>query len=248
MPAPVPGPPPPAATSSAPVPTVIFKGITTDRLTPYMAATNGDPAAAFKLYRWNVNMSGALHEALHVVEVVLRNVMDAELCAWNAKQTSVTGRLHSSDWINDPARLLERIVGQDLPDIRTRAEKAVRRSASPGRPITHGDCVAQVNFGTWRFLLPPSNTNHDPGKQRLWDDALQHAFPALSRARQALVSDVDRIHRMRNRVAHLEPFIIPGQAQSHRVAMQRILRDIDPAFERWLAGTQRITTVAQSRP
>lgn len=233
--------PPPAS----PVHPAVLTGISTARLAPYLAASQGDHHEAFRLYRWNVLMSGALH----VTEVVLRNAMDEQLRRWNATQVNpATSTRHSPDWLMDPSRLLARLLQRDLAAVRLNAARAVRRSADPSRALTHGDHVAQVSFGTWRFLLPPRNPASEPGKQRLWDDALTSAFPHRTRAVSQLVSDVDKVHRIRNRVAHLEPLIVPGQPAAHRIAMQRILADIDPVLAAWLGGAQRITTVERMRP
>lgn len=35
------------------------------------------------MYRWNLELSGAIHESLGVVEVVMRNLIDAQLRMWN---------------------------------------------------------------------------------------------------------------------------------------------------------------------
>ncbi len=238
-----------APTPAPSVPAAVLAGISPARLAPYLAASHGVPHEAFRLYRWNVLMSGALHEALHVTEVVIRNAMDAELRLWNATQVDpATGAHHSPDWLVDPSHLLARLLQRDLRTIRDNAAKAVRRSANRTRALTHGDHVAQITFGTWRFLLPPRTPSSDPGKQRLWDDALTYAFPNRTRAAHELVADVDKVHRVRNRVAHLEPLIVPGQPTAYRIAMQQILADIDPAHAAWLGGAQRITSVEKSRP
>ncbi|HEX3829287.1 MAG TPA: hypothetical protein VHV82_18650 [Sporichthyaceae bacterium] len=74
------------------------------RLRPYLAATNGNVKEALRLYQWNIDLSGAVYETLHVFEVVPRNAMDAQLSIWNATQTDAsTGRAHALDWLMDPA-------------------------------------------------------------------------------------------------------------------------------------------------
>jgi hypothetical protein len=47
--------------------------------------------------------------------VILRNALDEQLRGWNSAQRDRrTGRLHSTDWLLDPARLLGRLVGDDI--------------------------------------------------------------------------------------------------------------------------------------
>lgn len=52
------------------------------RLEPYLAAA-GSISGALRMYRWNLELSGAIHESLGVVEVVMRNSIDAQLRMWN---------------------------------------------------------------------------------------------------------------------------------------------------------------------
>ncbi len=52
------------------------------RLEPYLAAA-GSVSGALRLYRWNLELSGAIHDSLGVVEVAMRNSIDAQLRMWN---------------------------------------------------------------------------------------------------------------------------------------------------------------------
>ncbi|MFI6427673.1 hypothetical protein [Promicromonospora sp. NPDC050880] len=216
------------------------------RLAPYLRAAAGNLRAALKLYQWNVEMSSAVYMMLHLVEVFLRNAIDAQLRAWNATQIDPrTDRPHSGDWLLDPSRLIERVVRRDEIDKATRrARLAVRDSATGLRPITHDDVLAQLMFGTWRFLLP----GRDPGRQLLWRDAIHGAFPGLRRPVRDLVRDVDRLHRLRNRVAHLEPLLVVGVVSLQVKAARRVLREIDPAAEMWLVSHQQVSTMVAQQP
>lgn len=46
-----------------------------------LAATGQDRKKAIALYQWNTEAFGAVYEAFHVFEVVLRNALDMELCS-----------------------------------------------------------------------------------------------------------------------------------------------------------------------
>lgn len=223
---------------------VLEPHLATARLAPYLAAAvDGNRRQAIRLYQWNIALSGAVYEALHVMEVVLRNAIDAQLCTWNADQTNMqTGKAHDRDWLLDPAPLLRRLVReQELTKARQRAEQAIRRHR---RPVAHADLLAQLSFGTWRFLLP----DRDPGRQRLWNDALHAAFPYLDRNPRELVKSVHGIYQLRNRVAHLEPLLRPGNVRAQFTNMRTVLREIDPAVERWFVSNQRVTAVLRARP
>lgn len=217
--------------------------LTAQRLAPYLAAANCNEKLAVQLYQWNIELSGATHEALHVFEVVLRNAMDAQLSSWNATQTDPqTGRSFSREWLLDPAPLLRRLVRQaELNNARARAERAVRHH---GRPPIHGDLLAQLSLGTWRFLLP----DRDPGRRYLWEEAISAAFPNLNRPVQQLVASVDGIYRLRNRVAHLEPLLRSGAVRDQFSNMRTVIGEIDTSAEQWFVSIQRITPVLRTRP
>lgn len=213
------------------------------RLAPYLDAADGNRRRAIQLYRWNITVSGAAYEAMHVCEVVLRNAIDAQLCVWNTAQVDpTTGRHRLADWLLDPAPLLRRLIREDeLVKARQRAEQAIRHHR---RPLAHADLLAQLSLGTWRFLLPDS----DSGRQRLWAEAVHRAFPHLNQTPRQLVAVVRGIHMLRNRVAHLEPLLRPGAVQAQLAGMRSVLHAIDPAVEGWFVSNQRVTTVLRSRP
>jgi hypothetical protein len=58
---------------------------------------------------------------------------------------------------------------------------------------------------------------------------------------------VDRLHRLRNRVAHLEPLVTTDVIGYHRTAC-RLLNAIDADLASWYAGTSRVVQVVRSRP
>lgn len=216
--------------------------ISQPRLAPYLAATGGHVKRALQLYRWNMEVSGAAYEVLHAFEVILRNAMDQQLCIWNATQTRPSGGSHRSDWLLDPSHLLERIAGDDIARAKPRAHTAAARSA---RQVVHGDVLAQLTMGTWRYLLPSSS---DSGKQLLWSAALVHAFPHLQRTEGALVDSVDRVYKLRNRVAHLEPLLRTNQLQRALNDTERVLGEISPHARQWVAGWQQVSAAIARRP
>jgi hypothetical protein len=232
----------PSANQTAVHQTVVAAKISTPRLAPYLTATGGNLRRALSLYQWNVELSGSVYECLHRFEVILRNALDEQLCRWNATQRDrQTGRTHSSDWLMDPARLLRRLAGDDIRKATRRAQTALRGAGTtPGHP----DILAQLSFGTWRFLLP----DNDPGRQLLWNKALAATFPKLTGAPSDLVDDVDHIYKLRNRVAHLEPLLNSGMVADRLARMRTVLLAIDPALETWFVSRQRVTTSLKTKP
>lgn len=226
----------------------LMEALSAARMQPYLDASGGCAERALRLYRWNLELSGAVYETVHVFEVVLRNALDRRLRRWNTTQQRPGGGPHDTDWLVDPARLLRRLLGADLETATRRAEVAVRRSARPRSVVTHADVVAQVGLGAWRYLLPPHNERKDPGKHRLWVDALAGAFPHTHRPARELVQDVAAVHALRNRVAHLEPLLRAGHVERAVQSVRRVLAEIDPGAEQWWVGGQRVTGVLARRP
>lgn len=218
----------------------VIAALSQPRLVPYLAAAQGNEREALRFYQWNIDLSGAVYEALHVFEVFLRNAIDVELSSWNATQVERgTGRQHSQDWLLDPARLIERLAGPNISRATDQAWAALRAPRHRGRTVGHADIVAQLSFGTWRYLLP----DRDPGRQRLWKDALHRAFPNLQYDPRELASRVDGAYKLRNRVAHLEPLLRPGVVRAELHGMRWVLRAIDPQLEQWFTSRQRVTQV-----
>lgn len=235
--------------AARPVHSAVAGSITSTRLAPYLAEARGSVQDAIRLYQWNIEVSGAVYELLHFFEVALRNTMDAQISVWNSTQINKgTGQHHSRDWLLDPSPLLRRLThnGKDIAQAQQRASIAARQRTGPGRnrQPNHGDILAQTSFGTWRFLLP----SNDAGRQRLWADALQHAFPYCTRGPKMLVTSVDHVYRIRNRVAHLEPLLDTRRVRSQLRNMRVILGEIDPQLEQWAMGWQRVSTALSNRP
>lgn len=167
------------------------------RMAPYLK-TAGSPRDAIKLYRWNVDASAALYEALHIFEVVLRNAIHEQMSHWHQAQ----GRTGS--WLTNPPSELTARSKDDLVRARARARESLdQKHQHSGTPVpmpTDDDIVAQLTLGFWRYMLASRYTH------TLWRDAVRYAFPELKQQRLPdIEKPVTRLHLLRNRIAHLEP-------------------------------------------
>lgn len=248
-----------AATASA-----VTDHITGARFATYLTLVGGDHRDALKLYRWNIEMSSALHEALGVAEVFLRNAMDAKLRTWNISQPPRGVVVYTHEWVETPAAPLYAVLNtkarngfvySTYQEAKNRAETSRKtRPASHrrhGHPIDHDDVVAHMSFGTWKKLLPKKDLKHKSGfgpqaQRTLWNDALKHAFPHHPDP-TVIQYWVDRLHNLRNRVAHLEP-LCEADVMSYHRTVARLLRAIDPDLASWYAGISRVPAVWRSRP
>lgn len=217
--------------------------ISKPRMDPYLRRSNGNVKGALNLYHWNVDFSAAAYEALHILEVVMRNAMDAELCSWNARQVAPDGANRSVDWLIDPAPVLMRLLRGDHLKAQKYAGIALKNRRTP----LHADMLAQLTFGTWRFLLP-TKLGKDAGRDLLWRDALSDAFSRRSTSDPApLMRSVGNLYKLRNRVAHLEP-LLDVNAQTVLKDLRHVLGAIDSSTEDWVVARQRITTMAKRKP
>ena len=108
--------------------------------------------------------------------------------------------------------------------------------------MTQDNVVAQLSFGAWRYLLP-SVLRHR-GKQKLWDEALQHAFANLRGIRmEQIVNSVSIVYDFRNRIAHIahhEP-IFALDLRGKRKAMRDVLNSIGPTARRWFVAHEPLS-------
>lgn len=211
------------------------------RLGPYLQAAGGSTRLALRLYRWNIELSAATYEVLHLTEVTLRNAIDEQLRRWNTSQKCADHTAtHQSEWLLDPSPLLSRLAGTDI----NRARERLSRATPAGTVIGHDDVLAALGFGTWRYLLP----DRDRGRQRLWEGAIQYAFPHRSTEPRILTYQADVVYRLRNRIAHLEPIGKPAHVLASFDSMRAIIRAIDPVVEEWMTSWQRVSSVLRLDP
>lgn len=203
------------------------------RFDRYAAAAGGDERAAVELYMWNNAIGGALHESLGQFEVILRNALDRQLAEYHRRRLHGDGNWcpdTGMPWAN-PTR-----TGRTIDEARERATAAGRF------PEVHGKVVAELSMGFWRYLLAAHS------QMTLWAPALHRAFPHMTRPQRGPVYDrVDRLHTLRNRVAHHEP-IHRADLAARYAELVTVAGWIDPAAAAWISETSRVPAVLLARP
>lgn len=122
-----------------------------------LAESAGDPELAQELFAWNIHAAGATLEALQVFELLLRNSIDHQLRTWNEDLTG------NPDWLLRPHHHLDKVLSRaEVIKARSRAQRAAHERT---RELTHDDVLAQMSFGTWRYVLPSKS---GPAKRKLW--------------------------------------------------------------------------------
>jgi hypothetical protein len=216
----------------------IVRHLTRERLRSYLASTSGDLEHALALYDWNAQVGGALHEDIGRLEVVFRNAIDEALVAygtaqgwpmvWYRRRQLFPGGKHGA---------------RAIADIEVARDRATRR----GLPEVHGKVVAELSFGFWRFLCTK------PYLTSLWVPAVADAFPSHPDSgdpravRQAVDDRIQRVHFLRNRVAHHEP-VHQRNLQRDLGSIAQLAGWISADARDWIVGASRAADVIKDRP
>lgn len=164
------------------------------RFEVYLAAADGDRRAALGLYDWNARVAASLQHDLGHLEVGLRNAYDRAL----TEPISLTPGTH---WTVDPWRSFPRRM-KGTTDVNEKRRAALQRARhqAGGYRAHPGKAIAELSFGFWRHLT--ERTQHDP----LWVPHLHTAF-APGTSRSQVDRPMERLLKLRNRVAHYEPLL-----------------------------------------
>ena len=223
------------------------------RFAPYLREAHGDIDRARELYLWAADLAGALFSTIAFVEVGLRNAMDRRLRAWNDQQ----GIDYGEEWAlrKGAAPLLyELVTHKSLASAQNFAseQSRLRPKSHPRRlvAITHDDVVSHFMFGTWVYLIKPRVWNQPQQCQQLWQECLSCAFPYADPSdsgRERLGDQLDRVRKLRNRVAHHENLLSVDIRRRLR-DMLGILALIDPKLPDLAMQSNRVRTLVRADP
>lgn len=204
--------------------------LTADRLRSYLANCDQELSRALELYEWNLTASAAIMQTTAMVEVVVRNALDAQLVSW----ASGRGRGVWFDTVPLDARG------------RADVDKARDRATNYGRTIlTHGKVVAELSFGFWRYLT--AQRYH----ASLWVPALHAAFPGgdddLRTRRREVERHLADLMLVRNRAAHHEPIHRRNLARDLGVAVE-LTSWVHPEAGHWISEKSAIPSAMESKP
>lgn len=223
------------------------------RMRPYLDAANGNERQALSLYRWHLELTAATQQILGVAEVILRNSIDDQLCQWNVRQGG------GASWLlSPPESPLRSLTAGKRPQAFDRASKeaAAREPGHRrhGQAVKHDDVLAQVMFGMWKDLMPNHSLGASPettdnkNRRRLWDEALRYAFPhEQDPDGQITYWRVAHMHRLRNRVSHMEPLLDEDVVDLMQEACA-LVGSIDPDVRNWVTGLNRVPAIVKQRP
>jgi len=204
--------------------------LTAERLRSYLRVADGDQERALALYDWNTAATGAVSELVGMVEVLVRNALDAQLTSW-AKTTG------ADCWFD--AVPLDRQGKADIVKARDRATERGREAEK------HGKVIAELSFGFWRYMTGQKYL------ASLWAPALHQAFPLGPRdirkrrvlVEQAMIS----LHTVRNRAAHHEPIHRRDLLRDYNSAV-RLASYISRDAAAWVQSQARLPAVINTKP
>ena len=198
------------------------------RLNPYLQACGSKLDDAVELYLWNMRLSSAFFESLHLLEVGLRNCMHDALTCWCDQRSDVT-----DPWYRAPQLSLS-------PKTKTKIQEACRIVNSNGGAELPGRVVAELSFGFWWSLLAQEYN------RSLWQPCLNKAFVPRT-GRDRLHGSLNTLRRLRNRVAHHEPLHTRDLLTDYRVLLDTAER-ISMRFAWFIDSTSRVPAVLALRP
>lgn len=155
--------------------------LSADRFSTYLVWANSDIALGERLYSYNVQLSADFYSSLHMLEIALRNKCDIALTA-----------ARGAAWFDDVGVLREPYQRQCVQDARTLLLRE-------GKAASHGQMIAELNFGFWSSLFGRSS-NH------LWG-TLRPIFNTSGLQRATIAQKLRDLRRLRNRIAHYEPIL-----------------------------------------
>ena len=168
------------------------KVMSSERMTRYLRATEGDTRNAMTLYRYNLQISQEMFTIVSCFEVALRNAIDRKL-------TENLG----AEWLRDsilPNGVFTAPILRKTRDIISSAHRRLLHTNS----YSHSKLLAEMEFGIWKYMFSPV-------QYRVTGRNLLSIFPNKPRSTREnqynqsfIFNELDRVNSLRNRIAHHE--------------------------------------------
>jgi hypothetical protein len=203
--------------------------LSTDRLNPYLSASQGDMRYAIALYEWNTALSESFYSLLQGLEVSLRNSMHRAL-------TDYFGR---PDWYT---------VIPLHSDQKNAYTKAIEKLTRDNKDLSPKRVIPELTFGFWVALTGPRYA------QTAWDKCLYKAFPRAPVGRKNVQKRLTKIRLLRNRVAHHECIIgklsngTPRDLTNDWNEIVEMIYWICPVTAKWIKGNNTFKERFAAKP
>lgn len=211
--------------------------MSTDRLSPLLAACGGDVRLALQHYQQNILLSEALYPGLQLLEVVLRNRFEIALLA-----------RYGSAWYQSPSFLNDLTVGRHTSNALTHEERQLQNVLSQlnatGKALASGRVVAELNFGFWTGLLGtaykskfwgPAWSTLVPHQDWISKERVSQDLPRLEKTIRRMLRD---IRHLRNRIFHHEPVWNDSKLWSKYQDLRTLIQWMEPEILAWSDATR----------
>lgn len=195
------------------------------RLSSFLEAAGGEHRSAIALYVWNARLASACGEAIHHVEVLVRNAIHHCL-----KAGQPDDGLHS--WLVDPEMLR-------APEM-TAVGNVITRLRRRRKRVTDDRVVAALPLTFWPRVV---GTNYED----LWMTRLHHAFPHSSGLRKDIAGPLNRMAHLRNDIAHHKSLLDVSVADRHADLLQ-LAAAVDPAAAEWIGEISQLEALLSQAP
>lgn len=206
--------------------------LSANRFAKYLGKTGGNREKAVRLYAWNTAVSAAFYGPLQALEVTLRSRINTQLT-----------KEYGAEWfIIDKTNMdfLHPNHFERLKNHLKRLERTEERFENKQAPINPLNIIATLPFGFWVSFL----TKHYEDK--LWRPVLHKAF-SHTYSRKKVHQPMDKMRRLRNRIAHHEPIFHLHLGNHYQLILETI-GQMSPKKRKWVEIHSRVKEVLAKSP
>lgn len=199
------------------------------RLSTYENATSSLDSA-LKLYQWNADISGAFFHCLHICEITIRNAI-----------SEILFKLHGNQWPWDNGFL------NTLPNPKYGYNPREDLRKARNKLSDVNKVIPELTFVFWQKMF---TSRHD---DQLWLPHLKATFlntdasMEIKAIRSEIYNDLEKIRRLRNRIAHHEPIFKRKLDEDYKAIIKIITyRCTHTAI--WLDCNQSVVLLLNNKP
>jgi len=214
--------------------------VSSPRIDRFLIATDNNKTKAVRLYKANLKVSQAFLPVLAILEVTLRNRLNAILSShftdsdWIINQKTGFMVHHSLTYVRGGRTMHNHYLKKQV-------EKAETRIRNSGMPVTSGKIISEQMFGFWTELFERTYYRILLGRPI-------QIFTNLpsGHGRDEVIDALNQIRLFRNRLYHNEPLCFNAAAISFQKAedIHGLIKDIlnwcDPELTIWIKDIDQI--------
>jgi hypothetical protein len=178
-----------------------------------MVAEKGDLSRALARYYWNIDLCKASYPALQVLEVDLRNSLDAVIRPLFPVVDHPLAYRHIRSWLTRTSYSEVRPTGEVVVHpggrgaVSRALEKVLGKDPAMNARRTHDDLIAATSFGLWVGMLETAYDEPGTNGIHLWSTHRKKVFPGAKDddLMTTIRTIFNGLRQFRNRVFHHEP-------------------------------------------